>query len=612
MKKLNFFKTITASFAAVLFMAFLLFVAGCGDGEEVEIVKTPYTLTFDSQGGSSVSSITRAVGTSVTLPAPTRNGYTFNGWYSAASDGTKYGDSGDSYTITGDVTMFAQWTIVNYTITFDSQGGTFVSPITQVAESNINLPAVIRNGYTFNGWFSLSSDGTRYGGAGDSYTLTGDVTMFAQWTPINYTLIFDSQGGSSVQPISADYDSDIILPTPTRNGYTFNGWFSENGETKHGGAGDSYTLTGNVTMFAQWVIVNYTITFDSQGGSNVEPISAVHASSITLPMNPTRNGYTFDGWFSEDGETEYGGAGDSYTLTGDVTMFAQWTPINYTITFNSQGGSNVQPINADYDSSIILPTSTYIGYMFNGWFSSSSGGNKYDSPYKITGDVTMFAQFADLVVGSDGDSTINGIECVLVKAGTFTMGSPPSEEGRYGNETQHTVMLTQDYWISKYQITSGNYDGGNTGAVLAYWQNADEWARNKGGRLPTEAEWEFAARGGNKSQGYIYSGSNNLDEVGWYNNNGNINRFVGQKNPNELGIYDMSGNVWEWCSDWYATQYYLSSEPINPTGPATGSVRVIRGGSRTDAARYCRVAYRGYPADQSTFRCGFRVVFPVD
>ena len=218
---------------------------------------------------------------------------------------------------------------------------------------------------------------------------------------------------------------------------------------------------------------------------------------------------------------------------------------------------------------------------------------------------------------ADGDTKIiNGIECVLVKAGTFTVGSPTSEANRDSDEMPYKVTMTQDYYISKYPITNAQYgESGNENhpVVNVTWFQASDWAKSIGGRLPTEAEWEFAARGGNKSQRYIYSGSNNLDAVGWYyNNSGGGTKPVGHKQPNELGIYDMSGNVWEWCSDWYGT--YPTRAVTNPTGPSSGDIRVSRGGSWIDHAYRCRIADRdinGYPSRYDDF-LGFRVVFPVE
>ena len=126
-------------------------------------------------------------------------------------------------------------------------------------------------------------------------------------------------------------------------------------------------------------------------------------------------------------------------------------------------------------------------------------------------------------------------------------------------------------------------------------------------RLPTEAEWEYAARGGNQSKGYKYSGSNSISDVAWYDDNsGDKTHPVGQKTPNELGIYDMSGNVWEWCQDWYGD--YSSSSQTNPTGPSSGSYRVLRGGSWNNGARNCRVSNRGsYNPDSRSYRSGFRL-----
>jgi uncharacterized repeat protein (TIGR02543 family) len=371
--------------------------------------------------------------------------------------------------------------------------------------------------------------------------------------PSLLTLTFDSRGGESVEPITEAAGTSIDLPATTKDNCDFSGWFSEDGETRYGGAGDSYTLAKNVTMYAQWTAIIYTVTFYAQGGTvSPETETGTWETIITLPT-PEREDYIFDGWFSEDGETHYGGGEDSYTVTSDVTMYAKWTE---------------------------SPTMTK-------------------------------------------DTTINGIECILVKAGTFTMGVGAHPDYISWSPATQQVTLTQDYWIGKYEVTYPQYQAVMNSNPLSFsgaskpesyvtWFNANDFCQAVGGRLPTEAEWEFAARGGNKSQGYIYSGSNNLNEVGWYweNNSDYGTKQVGLKLPNELGIYDMSGNVSEWCKDWYGA--YPTEAVTNPTGPSTGDYRVLRGGNVYPGERYCRVADRGISIPSYGSDLGFRVAFPAN
>ncbi len=207
--------------------------------------------------------------------------------------------------------------------------------------------------------------------------------------------------------------------------------------------------------------------------------------------------------------------------------------------------------------------------------------------------------------------TVNGVtfEMIPVEGGTFTMGATPEQGGdTYDREeTAHRVTLN-GYAIGKHEVTQalwqavmgGNpsyFKGDNLPVECVSWNDCQEFINKlnsitgRNFRLPTEAEWEFAARGGKKSKGYKYSGSNNLDEVAWYNeNSGDQTHPVGMKKPNELGIYDMSGNVYEWCADWYGD--YSSSPSTNPTGPISGHDRVFRGGGWNDDAWFCRVSNR--------------------
>ena len=210
--------------------------------------------------------------------------------------------------------------------------------------------------------------------------------------------------------------------------------------------------------------------------------------------------------------------------------------------------------------------------------------------------------------------TVNGVAFKMVKVagGTFQMGAT-SEQGSKaydGGYPVHSVTLsdyyigqtevTQELWEAVMGINPSKFKGDNQCPVeKVSWEDCQEFIEKlnrltgKNFRLPTEAEWEYAARGGNKSKGYKYSGSNDADAVAWYgDNSGGKTHPVATKQSNELGLYDMSGNVWEWCQDWYGD--YSSNSQTNPRGASTGSLRVLRGGSWNDIARGVRVSYRYY------------------
>lgn len=239
---------------------------------------------------------------------------------------------------------------------------------------------------------------------------------------------------------------------------------------------------------------------------------------------------------------------------------------------------------------------------------------------------------------------------VLVKAGTFTMGSPETEKDRKKDEVLHQVTLSRDYYISEIEVSQGlweevvgrnpSYSDGGIGIDYPVngvsWEEAVDFCNRlslrdglnpcysgsgndiecdfdaDGYRLPTEAEWEYAARGGHMDVEYtVYAGSDNFFEAGWFDrNSGNRLQASAGKAPNSLGIYDMSGNVWEWCWDWY-TEYSdaLDSPVIDPAGGASASWRVMRGGSWIAEAKSGRIAKRSYdrPGRRATY-LGFRLV----
>lgn len=209
--------------------------------------------------------------------------------------------------------------------------------------------------------------------------------------------------------------------------------------------------------------------------------------------------------------------------------------------------------------------------------------------------------------------TVKGVsfKMIAVEGGTFQMGATNEQQSNQDDEKPvHSVTLdsyyigetevTQELWRAVMGSNPSEFSGDDLRPVdNVSWDDCQIFIKElnkltgKNFRLPTEAEWEFAARGGNSSSGYRYSGSSNIDDVAWYDDNGGSKTHpVKGKKPNELGIYDMNGNVWEWCSDWYSGGYYSSSPQNNPKGPSSGSYRVLRGGGWNYTAEDCRVAYR--------------------
>ena len=239
----------------------------------------------------------------------------------------------------------------------------------------------------------------------------------------------------------------------------------------------------------------------------------------------------------------------------------------------------------------------------------------------ISGSLTSTASTSGTNVLSSSSSSPSGntitipvkngisIEMVKVEAGSFNMGATPEMQAPYEVEKPvHRVTLTNNYYIGKYEVTQAlwqavmgsnpsYFKGDDLPVEQVSWNDCQDFISKlnamtgKRFRLPSEAEWEYAARGGKKSRGYQYSGSNTLGDVAWYEgNSGSKTHAVGTKQPNELGIYDMTGNVYEWCQDWYGSS--SSSPQTNPIGAVSGSSRVDRGGSWFFTAKHCRSSYR--------------------
>ena len=271
----------------------------------------------------------------------TRAGYTQVGW-STVDGGEKVYDFKDIYTKNEALTLYPVWNTNKYTITFDTNGGSEIAPITQDYGTEITVPDnPTRKGYTFKGWDKEIPE-----------TMPAEnITVKAQWEINQYTIAFDTNGGSEIAPITQDYGTEITAPdNPTRKGYTFKGWDKEIPEAMP---------AENIKVKAQWEINQYTITFDTNGGSEIPPITQNYGTEITAPDNPTRKGYTFRGWDKEIPKT---------MPAENIKVKAQWKINQYTITFDTNGGSEIAPITQDYGTQISAPDNpTRKGYTFKGW-----------------------------------------------------------------------------------------------------------------------------------------------------------------------------------------------------------------------------------------------------
>ena len=444
-----------------------------------------YTITFDTDGGSEIAPITQDYATEVTAPAnPTKTGYTFAGW-----------DKDIPATIPAEnVAVKAQWTINQYKVTFVSDDETLKSETLDYG-TVITAPEVPeKEEYYFTGWSPEFAEGTT--------VPAHDITYTAVWAPVqhSYTITFDTDGGSEIEPIIQDAGTEVTLPAnPTKTGYTFAGWdkelpvtmpsedmtlkaqwtinqytvmFISDGKTITSQRLDygtvittpplsnkkGYTFKGwspaffkdttvpahDVTYNALWAVNQYTITFDTDGGSEIAPITQNYESAVTAPVIPTKTGYTFAGW-----DREF----PVIMPAENITLKAQWTLSQYTITFDTDGGSEVAPITQDYTSAVTVPADpTKTGYTFAGW----------DKEIPMTmpaEDMTVKARWTvnQYTVKFVADGTVVS-EATLDFGSAITVPEAPAKEGYtfkgWSPKVDETVPANDMEYVAEYTVNS--------------------------------------------------------------------------------------------------------------------------------------------------------------
>lgn len=426
--------------------------------------KNTYTVTFNANGGSGVASQkVEYLGTAEMPAAPARDGYTFEGWY---LNGTLW--NFDEMPVTGDITLVAHWSENRYTVTF-MDGDQLVASVTVAENGTVTAPALgTREGFTFEGWFngetrfdfdapitskltltahwraaeytvrfetgsgtSVSDQVIAHGGkvampavperegyifAGwyldgaawnfDEMTVSGDMTLVARWTVKTYTVAFDPDGGSSVADQTVSHNGTATAPAvPSKSGYVFEGWF--NGETQFDFA---TAITSDITLTAKWSPRKYSVSYVLGGGTNAAGNPSeytVESDTITLGA-PTREGYTFLGWY--DAELN----GDRVTeiaagSTGSITLYARWQAHTFEVSFVTNGGAldgaDTQTVEAGGTVAYVEPTRE--NYLFVGWFTDEALTNRYDFNTAVSGELTLYAKWRlQVVTGVTPDGTV--------------------------------------------------------------------------------------------------------------------------------------------------------------------------------------------------------------
>ncbi len=320
----------------ILPCAFMLSACNIFKSEE----PTEYTITFlvDNQEYSTLKTTGNEA---IELPDnPTKVGYTFNGWYldedfESLFDDEYYLDK----ELTTNINIYAKFTINQYTITFNTNEGTAIAPITQNYNSIVSKPTdPTRDGYTFAGWF------TDNGTFNNEYTFStmplNGITLYAKWNIDGYTITYHLDYGiNGNNPTSYTINTnDITLEDATKEGYTFNGWYTEQEFINEIETIDTRLLQ-NFDLYAKFTINQYTISFNTNEGSTIAPITQDYNSAVSKPTDPTRDGYTFGGWFIDNGTFV-----NEYTFTTmplkGITLYAKWNIETYTITYHLDDGTN--------------------------------------------------------------------------------------------------------------------------------------------------------------------------------------------------------------------------------------------------------------------------------
>ncbi len=437
-------------------------------------VAAKFSVTFDGQGGSTPP--TQQVGANDVAAdpgTPIRTGYSFRGWLPQGGDGNMVWDFRNP--VTTDITLVARWVHDQYSVVFDSQGGSAVPPQVVNSGDRAAEPASpVRAGYKFNGWWTTSDNS----GLQLNWTtsITNPLDLFAHWTLIKPVIVkFAGEGGSSPGPITVDAGAVVADPGAAhRAGYSFAGWWT----TATGGVRWDFStpVTSNTTLYAQWIALTDVVSFNSNGGTHIDPQTIQNGTVAVPPPVPTRAGYSFAGWWT----TATGGVHWDFStpVTSNTTLYAQWVALTDVVSFNSNGGTHIDPQTMQNGTVAVPPAvPTRAGYSFAGWWTTATGGVRWDFSTPVTSNTTLYAQWiASTDVVSFNSNGGTHIDPQTMQNGTVAV--PPAVPTRAGYSfagwwttatggvrwdfstpvTSNTTLYAQ--WIASTDVVSFDSNGG--------------------------------------------------------------------------------------------------------------------------------------------------------